>query len=81
MHLGRKIGITAVVGCLAVAGLGTASSASAASVLLITGQNSPNGTVAVAVPSPATSGAVTAFTQVITAGPGDISNLQFVVVP
>jgi hypothetical protein len=71
----RKL-VSAVASAALVAGLlGPVSSAGA--VTLVTGNNSPQGTNAVVVPSAATPGAINAFTQVITKGPGDISNLTF----
>lgn len=82
MSLKRKLGVTATVGCLAVGVLGaSASPASAARVQLTTGLNSPQGTHTVVAPEAATSGALNAFTQVTTKGPGDLSNINATILP
>ncbi len=50
--------------------------ASADTVVLTVGINSPKGTHTVVGPAAATGGAVTAFTAVSTQGPGDIANID-----
>lgn len=78
----RKLGLTAAVGCIAVGVLGaSAGPASAANVVLNTGQNSPKGTHTVVIPDAATPGAVNAISNVVTKGPGDLSNIDVIVVP
>ena len=78
----KKLGLTAVVGCLALGALGAgASPASAVTVQAEVGLNSPNGSKTVVLPDAATSGVINAFTNVITKGPGDLSNIDVNVGP
>lgn len=52
------------------------SGASADTVELTVGLNSPQGSHTVVGPAAATGGAANAFTQVVTKGPGDIANID-----
>ena len=49
-------------------------------ITLTVGLNSPQGTHTVVGPAAATPGALTAITAIMTQGPGDIANIDFVVV-
>lgn len=81
MRSRRKL-VSVVASAALVAGLlGPVTPAGATSVTLVTGNNSPQGTTTVVVPSSATPGALNAFTEVVTQGPGDISNLDVIVAP
>ncbi len=53
-----------------------ASGASASTVELTVGLNSPQGSTTVVGPAEATGGAVTAFTHVVVDGPGNIDNID-----
>ena len=77
----RKLVSVVASACLVAGLLGPVASANALTVELVTGQNSPQDTNNVALPSSATGGALNAFTQVITKGPGDVSNLDVIIVP
>jgi hypothetical protein len=74
MPLKTKIGLTATAACVA-AGIFGASAGSASAAQLTTGLNSPQGTNTVVLPDSATPGAVNAVTQVVTKGPGSLSNI------
>jgi len=74
MPLKRKIGLAAATACVA-AGIFGASAGSASAAQLTTGLNSPEGTNTVVLPESATPGAANAVTQVITKGPGSLSNI------
>ena len=82
MPLKRKIGLTAATACVAAGIIGaSAGSASAVQIQLHTGLNSPKGTNTVTIPERATPGALNGFTQVVTKGPGDLSNISLTLLP
>ena len=80
MPLKGKISLAATAACIA-AGVVGASPASAATINLHTGLNSPKGSNTVVLPQSATPGGVNAFTQVTTKGPGDLSNINVTFTP
>ena len=82
MPLKRKIGLTAATHAVAAGIFGaSAGSASAVQIQLNTGLNSPKGTNSVTIPDRATTGGLNAFTQVVTKGPGDLSNINITLLP
>lgn len=80
MPVNKKFAIA--TGCFAIGLLGPAAgSAGAATVTLQTGNNSPQGSHVVVLPAAATSGALTAITNVALKGPGDLSNIDVIITP
>jgi hypothetical protein len=80
LPLKKKLRAALLASCQVIGILGaSATSASAVSVSVTTGLNSPEGTNTVEIPSAATPGALNAIGQIATSGPG--SNLCIWVTP